>query len=538
MVYEGFCPPLRGPDVTRSKPTRVQRDEQLVAAVAHHAAGRLLEAARLYRAVLERRPREPNALDGLGQAMGALGYPDEGIRLIRQAIGAWGSEAAFHVNLANLLRAKGEFDEAMREYEKASWLDPKNPDVPYLIASALEQFNRLPEAAAAVEKALKLDPTHGAARVLSVKIRLRRHGDAALSEARQELETLLSREHPGHVRRFAYRILGDVRERFGDPVAAFEAYSLSAEAAREGAVPPDSAREAFLHDVDSYPSRISHELLQQWGGVKFDDGLPAPALLVGFPRSGTTMTERILDAHPDIDSLDERPIFDRLASEMTRLLGPAASGQSEADRVRLLSDEHVRTLRALYWQNVREHLGDRDARRIVLDKMPLQTFRLAMVNRIFPDAKVLFAIRDPRDVCLSCFIQRFMATIEMSFFLTLDGTATLYERIMRSWLEMKERLTLDILVIRYEHTVSDLASEAERMLAFLGVPWSDEVLRFHESARDHRVSTPSYEAVTSSVRTDAVGRWKKFREQIEPIIPRLEPFVSEFGYPQSSAESV
>jgi hypothetical protein len=198
-----------------------------------------------------------------------------------------------------------------------------------------------------------------------------------------------------------------------------------------------------------------------------------------------------------------------------------------------LTPDLVARLRHTYWRhacgflNVTQPPHDR----VVLDKMPLLLTNLPFVTRLFPDAKILVALRDPRDVCLSCLRQRFgyVRNVAMSFFLDLHDTATLYSHVMNAWLTKRDAYPNPVLEIRYEDTVADFEARIRAMLDFLGLEFDEAVLSFHERT-DRIHNTPSFHAVSKRVSTGAVGRWRNYEAHLEPILPALAPFLSGFGY--------
>jgi hypothetical protein len=152
---------------------------------------------------------------------------------------------------------------------------------------------------------------------------------------------------------------------------------------------------------------------------------------------------------------------------------------------------------------------------------------------IFPGSRVIAAIRDPRDACLSCFMQRFALNEAMIHFLTLESTATFYAQVMGLWLESRSKLSVPWIEYRYEDLVADFEGTAGRVLDFMGLSWDDEVTRYAKTARKREIRTPSHEAVTREINDRAVSRWRNYADQLAPILPVLEPFVREFGYEPS-----
>ncbi|MEC9373627.1 MAG: sulfotransferase, partial [Planctomycetota bacterium] len=253
---------------------------------------------------------------------------------------------------------------------------------------------------------------------------------------------------------------------------------------------------------------------------------PPPVFLLGFPRSGTTMTEQIIATHPDLTTLDEKPA---LQSVMQRMYAQFESESSIGDMLRGLSDAQRNELAALYRRRAHEFLPKNEDAPIIVDKFPLNIMALPFIARTLPDAKAIIAIRDPRDVVLSCFMQEFALNSSMINFLDLRAAADFYSKVMRLWLDWRDALPVETLTIRYRDTVTDLESQTRRLFEFLGVEWRAETLRFHEQQHRRFVSTPSYEAISTPVHTRAIGRWRNYERHLEPILETLAPFVTAFG---------
>lgn len=513
---------------------KTRQSPELLAAFEAQRVGRVEEAARRFKQVLDRQPRNAEALHGYGLMMGKLGHLRTGIEFIGKAIRIEGNRAEFHHNLGTMHRMSGDLPRAVESYERASWLDKAGAEVCYSLAATYDQMHRLDEARAALGRALQRDPRHANALIMAEKLKLRDAGDFDPEASARLLSEITGRERDPEVLQFAWRTLGDVLQKLGKWRDAFEAYRQSNEVRKANPMPPRSAMDEYLKRIETNVTDTSQEMFRRWKEEPIDDGLPTPAFLLGFPRSGTTMTERVLDAHPDVYSLEERPYHEQALKEMRRWF--EGQGLSEAGMLDRLTTDQVRRLRSLYWKELlEEHPGAEGM--LVLDKLPLRTTRLPTINRLFPDARIIFALRDPRDVCLSCFVQHFMINVAMSFFLDLEDTATLYARTMRQWIELRDRLSAPWIEVRYEDTVTDLEKQARRILDFLGLGWDPSVLTFHERTRERSSATPSYEAITKPVNTKAIGKWRRYAEEMEPVLPILEPYVQAFGYEPSGVAS-
>jgi hypothetical protein len=199
-------------------------------------------------------------------------------------------------------------------------------------------------------------------------------------------------------------------------------------------------------------------------------------------------------------------------------------------RMRRLDSDRVRPLRDRYWKEVEAVLGPQVHAGTIVDKTPLNLIDIGLINAVFPEAKVIMILRDPRDVCLSCFMQLFGLNTAMINFLSWENTARFYDEVMDLWLHLRPMLTLQIIEVRYEDTVADLEGQARRILDRLGLRWDEGVLAFHEKAKDRYISTPSFAAVTEKIHTRATNRWRNYEKHYEPVRQYLQRYVEAFGY--------
>ncbi len=249
--------------------------------------------------------------------------------------------------------------------------------------------------------------------------------------------------------------------------------------------------------------------------------------LLGFPRSGTTLLEKVLASHPHVVTLEE---IDCLGEAGNHLLSSNVALNDLATLTAVGAD----ALRQVYWRGVRKTLGKDVANKILIDKMPLHTPALPVIAKLFPDAKILFALRDPRDVVLSCFRRRFRVNSAMYEFLTLEGAARYYDQVMVLAEMYRSLLPLDIHTVHHEAIVADFENEVCKVLAFIGASWDPAVRGFAERARA-APRTPSDPQVARGLNADGVGQWRRYEQQLAPIFEILEPWVNHFRYPTTAS---
>jgi hypothetical protein len=401
------------------------------------------------------------------------------------------------------------------------------PETRIKLAELYERLRRLPEAAQLVERALKLNPAYPAA--LLVRARLERLA-GRLETAEQVLRSFITKPNPDtwtHAQ--AWYELGNILDRqkkFDDAMTAFlEAKTLM----RPQAASHLAELKVFRARLKVMESNISAEMLQCWFNGSATLIPPRRlALLCGHARSGTTLLEQVLDAHPDVVSAEETTTFlDDAFAPLRRNLPPDAYMLPilEAD-----STPALLQVRAAYFRSMELSIGSPIASRLLLDKNPVLTFLIPAFVRIFPETKFLIALRDPRDVVLSCFMQPHQINPITAAYLSLEGTAEDYAAIMSIWRTLAPLMPGHYLEVRYEDMVEDLESVARKTLDFLGVTWDARVLGFDEHARKKMVISPTYADVIQPIYKRARSRWLNYQKYLEPHLAKLEPFVKAFGY--------
>ncbi|GAB4343914.1 MAG: sulfotransferase [Desulfobulbaceae bacterium] len=265
--------------------------------------------------------------------------------------------------------------------------------------------------------------------------------------------------------------------------------------------------------------------------VAVDDTLPPPFFLVGFPRSGTTLTEKILRDRLALQSSDEVPVLHDMTRHLPHLLRRPFRYPLD---LATLTEEEIHFLRRTYWEKMEQRLllPKKGSGRF-LDKLPLNLLHLQFVETIFPEARVIVALRDPRDVCLSNYMQNFGMNDAMIHFLDIIDTARFYGAVMEYWLACREKTRLAFLESRYEDLVFDPATSVDRLTCFLtggpALPGSAE--EQDKSGNDaHAFSTPSYFDVSRPIHDGAVARWQRYAAHLEETFPILAPYVAAFGY--------
>jgi tetratricopeptide (TPR) repeat protein len=253
------------------------------------------------------------------------------------------------------------------------------------------------------------------------------------------------------------------------------------------------------------------------------------ALLCGHPRAGTTLLEQVLDAHDDITTAEETKIMHDEA--YLPLIRDFPEGTGILETLDAAPPSLLCHARENYFRCTELFIQKPIGGRLLVDKNPALNLLIPMVVRVFPEAKFLVAVRDPRDVVMSCFLQGLPLTPISSAYLSLEGTVRQYASAMGFWLDMLPRMEDQWIHVRYEELIDDLPRVARSALSFLGVEFDERVLRFHEHARTKRVKSPSHAEVIQPLYRRAVGRWRNYERYLEPYLAGVERFLKAFNYP-------
>jgi hypothetical protein len=270
--------------------------------------------------------------------------------------------------------------------------------------------------------------------------------------------------------------------------------------------------------------RVDRTAFQSWAPLPAPADTRQPVFVVGFPRSGTTLLEQMLDAHPDFRSMDERAFIHDLTERME------GAGQRYPEDLADLTAEEAGQLRAVYSRRVAQVVPDLGSHQLV-DKNPLNMLCLPMIMRLFPRARIILCLRHPCDVLLSCYMQPFRSPAFMVLCSSLQRLADGYVQAFEQWQQHVEVFAPQVLEWRYESVVSRFDASVAELGKFLGIEDASPMARFSEHARAKRyISTPSYAQVVQGISNKAVNRWRGYRELFEPVLPTLLPVMRRLGY--------
>jgi tetratricopeptide (TPR) repeat protein len=523
-------------------------------AISLYQAGQADKAAAICRNVLQRQPGQPDALHILGNVAKDQGHQQQALQFFQQGL----RTAPGHVHLLNsaglLFRKMGYIQQALECFEQAIKIDPSYYQGRYNLAnlcraqddperakelyrqvltqrtgfadalanlsSILEEEHQLDEAATLAQKAVDIDPGNYIARVTLANLakREQRH-DEVLRHIGPLLES--SRLSPVNFA-VAAGLLAQANQSLGNYSQAFDLYQrandtfFETHAGAMRGLRSMYAPESLQTMQDFFADRAPTEQSTAGNGQK------SPVFLLGFPRSGTTLLDQILSSHSQIAVLEEK---ENLEDFYVRF---PATPERLAELMSCSAGE-LQTWRDTYWKRVGDEIELNDDR-VVVDKLPLNTILLPYIRQLFPAAKIVFALRDPRDSVFSCFQQRFGMNQAMFQFLKLDTAVRYYDQVMSLARIYKEQLAIPMHVVRYESVITDFDDQVRGVLEFLGLPWEDGVRDYQSTARQRRISTPSARDVTRPLYTTSIGKWQHYHEAIGGHFDPLRKWVEYWGY--------
>jgi tetratricopeptide (TPR) repeat protein len=462
----------------------------------------------------------PSAWTAVGVCLTHLDRHKDAAEAFDKAIALQPTAAMLYYRKGRALEQATDRVAAKAAFLRAAELDPRHAPALGRLALGEAQQGAWTEARAYADRALGIDPQHQAARLAHIMADVRTD---QRDRAERGLTDFLSDNTVGEQNRAtALGELGDLRDRQGRFDDAFEAYAQSNKLSEKSyEAMTTAANVSMMEMVSSLASYFENR--PRWPR---HPGPHVPtkthAFLLGFLRSGTTLLEQVLASHPDVVTLEEK-------SPMVEAVRHFMRQPRDLDPLYRATEQELYAYREDYWRNVRKH-GVDPTDKVFVDKGPIYTVDLPVILRLFPDAKILFAVRDPRDVVLSCFRTRFAMNSTTYELLTLEGAANLYAGVMRLAEMYRAAIPMELHEVRHEALVRDFDAEARKVCDVLGLDWNESMRNFAERSRLGTVSSASGPQIARGLNQEGVGRWRTYRDHLALVLPILQPWVEKLGY--------
>lgn len=399
---------------------------------------------------------------------------------------------------------------ALAVYEKALTLQPDNGQLLYNCAAANRAMGHGERAERLYDRVLELAPQDWEAYRNRSDLRKQTENDNHL----EQLRGLLRGESlPAQARVQLNFALAKELEDLGHSVESFEALEAGC-CARRASIQYDAARDCEV--MAEIARTFSAETL---AGVAAPPNRGAGIILVlGMPRTGTTLVDRLLTSAPGVVSAGEPDTFARLLNDDIAQRQSAAGGADKCSAVRAAAAVDLPALGLAYEEQMRAR-ADNFSGDTIIDKNPMNFLYAGLIKRALPAAKIVHLCRDPLDTCYAIYKTLFKSAYPFSYDQRELGRYYLgYRALMDHW---RRALPGQMLDLRYERLVGDPLGESRRLFEFCGLEWSGSVLEFHRR-KGRGTATASASQVRQPVYTSSVGRWKDYREQLQPLIEILE----------------
>jgi tetratricopeptide (TPR) repeat protein len=521
--------PLTDEPATPSKrrPGREAVQALLAQGDAHVKRGALDEAIDCYQEALAAEPDNFRARDVLGVVLCKLGRYNEGGEQFRQAIKIKESFADAHFHLGSLLRSQGwiqaseqplrralklaptlveaqislgatlymlgEMREAREWFEKALRVAPRHAEALTGMGQLTAREGRFEEAETWFNRTLEVNPTHWLAWVGLAGVGKMKTDGAWLKGAQASADSGLPPLNEASVR----KAIGKYYDQVGEFAQAFKSFRRANDLVKTAGEPYD--RDAQTRFTETTIRTHTREVLAEPHPGASDSTVPI--LVLGMPRSGTSLVEQIVASHPAAGGAGELAYWPQtLAKHADDLPG----GQLDETLRRKLAAGYLRALAEISGNASR-----------VVDKSLFNVDYLAVIHSIFPKARIIHVQRSPIDTCLSCYFQDFPPALNFTFDLTdLAHYYRLRHRLMEHWRSALPPGTM--LDVPYEELIADQEGWTRRILEFLGLPWDERCLSFQNTERS--VLTASYWQVRQKLYNSSVGRWHKYEKFIGPLL--------------------
>ena len=477
------------------------------------------QAENLVAIAINAMPENPNVHGVMGEVLQAKGNPKAALASYQHALSLKHDQPVVMLNVGVIQTELKQFDDAVGTFENILEIEPENIHAIFHLAYLYERSYRLNEAKELVERGLRLTPDSAELWFMTGKLRqrdndLKRAIDAYERAIQYQLQPALVGE--------LYSRLGYLYDRVGEIARATDSFKRSNEEYTKQCRQRGVDGRVFLDEID-FLGRLTLAKADK-GGEDDSRDLPSPVFLIGFPRSGTTLLNQILDSHNGIQTLEEKPGVSNMVTELYKRM------QHRPDALTQLRPRDIKLLRNAYYSTVGQFIA-LDPGKVFIDKFPLNIIYVRILYRVFPNAKYILALRHPCDAALSCYMHSFGCNAAMANFADMGTTINLFSKAQGLWQRFAAEVDVPTLQVRYEDLINNFVGEAGRLLDFLGLPWDQDIEKYAEKARVRGfIDTPSYDQVTEPLYSRAIGRWKQYQPLFQSREATIKEMCETYGY--------
>ncbi len=483
-----------------------------------HSLGNISEAVKYYQNFINQGFNDHRVFFNYAVILKNLGKLQDAELFYRKAIELYPNFAEAHSNLGNILKDLGKSQDAELFYLKAIELNPNFIEAYFNLFLLYEKTNNLKKLEESLKEYNNVDSIKNELFLFSARLSFRSNDYKTSKELIDNISPQWIENSYGNKNIIFWSYKGFIEDKVGNYDIAYSCFEKSQD---------DSSylrfnRYSYLSLINSYKLSIVNKSKIC---TKYNDGVEDYnlAFLLGFPRSGTTLLDTILRSHKDIDVIEEKPLI----STIEKLVQEKFN--TKIENIFNISEENVIKLRQNYFELLRKYKTNNI--NLVIDKLPLNTVSLPLINLLFPQSKIIFTHRHPYDTVLSCFQQYFQANEAMANLISLKSSSIMYDQIMSAWDLYKNNLPLDFITSKYEHLIDDLDGHMLKVLDFLGLGWDQNVKNYRNTALERvNIHTPSSSQVIQPLYKSSIDKWKNYNKYFEDCHQYLEKWISYFDY--------
>lgn len=462
--------------------------------------GNHLKARELHERAVQLQPENPYYQAFFGQALTTIGHQNAAADAADAAARNFVENAYLADTIGVIYSRTGFHEQAVEFFERAVALNPGPANYHYNLAAAYQFLGRFAEAEACYKDTLQREPASHRAWSSLVGLRRAEAENNPLGELKSRFE---SASHDADAALHLGHAIAKTLEDLGRYEESLEWLHLAKKLKRASPNPIN------------YPSLFSAARATAAGIVKKEQqsaGADEPIFVIGLPRTGTTLVDRILSSHPLVTSAGELNVFPGLIKEAA---GTPSNHVLDSDTLAVAGELPLAAIGEAYRKTVRPRIGDSSPR--FVDKMPLNFFYAALIHRALPNARIIVLRRGAMDSCLSNYRQ--LLTTSHSYYhytYDLEQTAEFYRQFdgLMGW--FKSQLPPDRFIeVAYESIVHEQEAQTRRLLDFCGLPWDPTCLNFHLNKAP--VSTASSVQVRQPLYSGSIGRWKRYGDKLETL---------------------
>jgi len=505
---------------------------------AAEGVGRLNLAASYFEEVRRRQPNNPYVLLDLARVYFQLIEIDRAKSVLHEAAQRSGQDSEFWHEMALVYQEARLDSDATRCFLQACSHDAHNVALSAALIAFYESRGDLKQAQAALKCAPRSGAKNGLITALEGIVLLRTGDYSAAIEALTASLTELPQRHSYHINaRYALaRALAETGEEAASLKRLREAKVLQQER-------PEAQRHTQIGQAvmkfrtEARAAIESTDVRAHWRATVGPRPRPL-VFLLGYPRSGTTLLEQVLESHSAIHSFEETGAF--IQASHKAFGRPLLRGERPWDVINTADPAACQRARQWYFEYLNRLGAPRDPSTLLLDKNPGLTGHVHIIARLFPEAKFLVMVRDPRDICLSAYQTQVVVSPFSVNWLSWPSTVKHCVHILQHWVAVRDRLPNPYLEVRYEDLIADLPGTGRRIMEFLDLEWEPQQADFAQHARSKQVYSPTVYDVRQAVTSQARGKWRRFPVDYAAGQPGLSLLLQQYGYetaPEQNGQS-